>query len=292
MKPKTNNLLLIIITIVFTVLLTISLFLLNLRFIIEPHFIKKQFREANVYQSIISELHQSLINNLNLGSNTGSLATNEIKEKLEQSFQPKWLQGEIERNLDEVNSYVVGDKTELTLNLNLHPVKEQIIEQFQMETDEQSLELIEQNIPDKIDFFGTKGLFYEAGAKQLYQLKTTWEAINHLLKILGFLVLFTLASFFLLRPTTTAWRWTGLSLLSAGSVILFWVFALRIIVASRIAPFLNQKLEFGSAMMEVTLNLVNVSLQTYLSLIQWQSIFILLSGLLILMLSMILTLKK
>lgn len=279
-KSKLSIFPLLLISTIFTVLLSLTLLLFNLKIVVTPRFIQARFREANLYQPAVEQLRGVWLRDLEI--NGGS----NLEKALAKAFKAEWLQEEVERNLNELGEYLSGKKTDLTLNLELGLVREEVIAQLSIE-DEGKLEEIKQNLPERVDLLGQAGLLGEEGSRQLYQLKMTVEAINLSLKILVFVLFFSLICFFLLRPIEVAGRWVGLTLLTAGLLLTLIVFILRILVVVKLVPFLAGQLTFAPEMIELGTRLIDKSLQTYLSLIQWQSIFVFVFGLLIILLTLV-----
>jgi len=289
---QTQRVLLLIVTGIVVVLVTLIIFLCNLLVISRPQFIKTQLAKANIYQAMVEPWQQSWINFLSQSISPEQMQQNGITEKIKASMSADWLQGEFERNLDELSGYINKNKQELTLNLNFAPVKQQIAEQFSGETKQELRQEFETTLPDKIDFFGSQALFNQDGAKEIYQLRLTREALSLCLKILFFLIFFALATFFLLVPPPIAWRWTGISLISSGFFLLIITMVIKLVALSRLTLFLAQKLAVIPLVAQAGSHFLTNTLKTYLSLVAWQAILIFLLGWLLVLLVMIQNEKK
>lgn len=271
---------LILIAGVFSILFSLTLFLVNLKFVVAPGFIKARLEEVNIYQPAVLHLKNVWLKDL------GYEETDGVNIALAESLEPEWLQGEIERNLNQLGDYFGDRNDELVLNLEIVPLKEEMINKLKVK-DEKTVREIQESLPDSIDLFGEAGLLGEEGSRQLYQLKMTIEAVNLMIKITLFVLLFSLICFFFLRPIAEAWYLVGITLLASGLILALSVFILRVWVVVRLIPFLAEKIKFAPEMIEVSTRLIDKSLQSYLALIQWQSIFVLVLGLLIVMLTLI-----
>jgi hypothetical protein len=275
-----KRLTLIVVAMVFSVLATIFLYLLNLKLLFRPQFIQARLREAGIYAAVSDQVSESW---RKLLSPQGALYVSELSQLPQLSLEPEWLEQETERNLQALGDYLSGKEAELVLNINLEPVKEQMAEAMVSETGTFNQEL-ERQIPDRIDILGKNGLVSEQVMRQLYQLRVAAEGLNLSLKILAFLLLFTLLTFFLLLPQRLAWWWMGITLLVSGAALFGLTLILRTLAATQLKSFLGERLHFAPALAQESTTLVERFLQTYLSLIQWQSALIFLGGGLVLLL--------
>ena len=281
-KPKSGNRAsLIIVAAVFCFLLTVFLYLVNVKFVFQPQFIQARLREANMYEALGDQLTYSW--QQRFAQTTGYSVTQ--GDTLPQpTLDPQWLQAETERNLAALDRYLTGKETELVLNMNLEPVKAQIAEQMVAQTGTTSQELTRE-IPDKVDILGENGLVSGQARQQLGQLRMAGEGLTLSLKILVFLLLLTLSTFFLFLPQSVAWRWVGATLIFSGILLFGVTLIFRILAVTHLKPYLGQSLHFAPLLVEESTTLVDQFVQTYLSLIQWQSALIFFSGGLIVLLT-------
>jgi len=116
--------------------------LFNLKVVVTPRFIQARFREANLYQPAVEQLRDVWLKDLEI--NGGS----HLEKALAQSFKAEWLQGEVERNLNELGGYLSGRKTDLTLNLELGLVREEVIAQLLVEDEDKLEEIVSEILKD------------------------------------------------------------------------------------------------------------------------------------------------
>ena len=269
----------IIVAMVFAVLVTIFLYLLNLKFLFQPRFIQARLGEAGIYAAVSNQVTESW---QKLLSPQGALDASGLNQLPQPILKPEWLEQETGRNLRALEDYLSGKDTELVLNINLEPLKEQLVEQMVSEAGTASQEL-EHQIPDRVDILGKNGLVSEQTMQQLYQLRVAAEGLTLSLKILAFLLIFTLLTFFLLLPQRLAWWWLGITLLISGLALFGLTLVLRIVTATHVESYLGERLNFAPALAQESTTLVERFLRTYLSLIQWQSALIFLGGGLVLL---------
>lgn len=276
---------LILISAVFATLFTLALFLFNLRIVVTPDFIKARFREVDIYQPIASGFKDNWTKKFHLG--TG----NALERIVIKNIRPEWLQNEIERNIDELGNYLGGRTAELDLFLKLEPISQEVFDDLEI-TEREVIEEIKSSLPEKVEILGERGFLGEELGKQLYQLKITLEAVELSLKIIAFVLLLAILSFFFLCHPEEAWRWLGWSLLGSGLLLLVFTLILRFFVGERVFPFLIQEMKLNAQATQLATQLIGKFLQTYLELIQWQSLFVLGLGVLILLINSISRMKE
>lgn len=281
---------LILITILFSVLLTVTIFLINLKILARASFLKSILRQADVYQTATETLRQRFLENLVFEPDTSSLTREDIKEKLSKSLQASWFQEEVERNIDELSNYINGDNQEVSLNFDLSPVKGKIAEQF-YQSNQTGAEQVEEKLPRKVDLFGENGLFDNNLLGLFSQLRITSQAISLIFKVLVFILFLTLASFFLIESPALAFRWVGIAFLFGGLTVFILANLFKKVFSVSLLNYLTQREGLSQGTGNMAGRLIDLSSSAYLDLINWQSIIFCLLGLLILLIALVFSSK-
>ncbi|OGD62500.1 hypothetical protein A2160_00285 [Candidatus Beckwithbacteria bacterium RBG_13_42_9] len=287
-KNLIKRITLILVTAVVVLLFSLTIFLANLLIITKLSFLKSQLNQANFYEIMVTSWQEDWLKFISQGLTTEQIQKNSLGEKIKEGMSPTWLKGEIERNLDELNNYVNGKSQDLTLNFNFSPVKQQMAEELTPEADKHITQEIEASMPDKIDFFGSQGLFDSGVLGQIYQLKLSMEVIKISLKILFFLIILALGTFFLLIPPQKAWRWISLSLIFSGLLILLTTLVAKVLIIFYLG---KNSAAVSSIIATGQIFLANI-LKVYFGLIAWQAALIFFLGLLLFLTLIILNPKK
>ncbi len=124
-------------SVVFSFFFLVALGLSILLFSVENTFLQSSFhaknlKKINLYQDVGKEIIPSLL--LESGDSPMGqqmpLPKDALGEVIEQSIPASWLEGEVERNLDNIFSYLKGRDRELAVSFNLEPVKDDLKTDF------------------------------------------------------------------------------------------------------------------------------------------------------------------
>ncbi|MEA2020645.1 MAG: hypothetical protein U9M98_02910 [Patescibacteria group bacterium] len=100
--------------------------------LLQSSFHTKNLKEINFYQSIGKEVIPSLL--LESGDSPMAeqipLPKDALGEVIAQSIPASWLEGEVEKNLDNIFAYLKGKDANLAVNINLALVKEGLSQNF------------------------------------------------------------------------------------------------------------------------------------------------------------------
>jgi len=100
--------------------------------LLQSSFHAKNLKEINLYQNVGKEIIPSLL--LESGGSPMAqqmpLPKDALGEVIEQSIPASWLQGEVEKNLDNIFAYLRGKDENLAVNINLVPVKGDLSQNF------------------------------------------------------------------------------------------------------------------------------------------------------------------
>lgn len=273
------------------VLTVLTLWLVNLKIIFKAEIIKIKLREFGVYENLAVNLRSLWLEKYMQETKFNILEYQDINNKLEYSLTDDWLIEEIERNFDEVKNFIDSQGKQLSLYVNLLPVKKRLIASFKNDNDLEKKQALENNFPEKFDLFLDNNIVDKKSLEWLYQAKTSVRLINLSIKILFFALGLTLLTLFFISEAKRFLELIGWGLSLSGLVSWGMAFFSQGYFTDNVKNLIN-KLFLTENFSQALINLLTFFARSYFNLIYYQSIGLVFIGLLALLVSLLIRQKK